>query len=149
MRLSRSLGLSALLAAAFFCGVLFQQYGLPAMTKTTYFKLEEPLLLQAEGEARDFHMLPPGTALYKDQSFPEGHTRYIVYLNIKGDIAAEKIDSDKPNLIDPVWAYPVQREDVPRLLAETPVSKDELVRILKARRMTREELAQIVREWQD
>ena len=119
------------------------------MSKTTYLKLQEPLLLNAEGAQKDFHMLPAGTALYKDESFPEGHTRYIIYVNIKGAFNAEKLESDKPNLIDPIWAYPVQRDELSDLLAETPVSKDDLVRILKARKMTREELAQIVREWRD
>lgn len=149
MRLLRRLTLPALLLVAFCAGVLFQHYGIPAMSNTTYFKLEEPLLLQAEGDARNFHMLPPGTPLYKDQSFAEGHTRYIVYVNIKGDIATEKVESEKAQLIDPIWGYPVQREDLLDLMADTPVSKNDLVRILKARKMTREELAQIVRDWQD
>lgn len=119
------------------------------MSKTSYFRLEEPLLLQADGDLKNFHMLPAGTALYQDQSFAEGHTRYIVYVNIKGAIATERVESDKPNLVDPIWAYPVQRDDVSTLIADTPVSREDLVRILKARKMTREELAQIVREWQD
>lgn len=134
---------------AFVAGYFFDVYGAPLMTKTVYLKLNEPLLLQSEGDMKNFHMLPEGAALYKDRSFPEGHTRYIVYLNIKGDFAAEKVESDKPNLIDPIWAYPVQREDLTALIAETPVSKEDLVRILKARKMTREDLAQIVREWRD
>lgn len=94
-------------------------------------------------------MLPAGTALYKDESFAEGHTRYIVYVNIKVAFDVKKVESDKPNLIEPIRAYPVQRDDVPDLIGQTPISKDDLVRILKARKMTREELAQIVREWRD
>jgi hypothetical protein len=138
-----------LLVAAFVGGILFHQFGISIMSKTTYLKLQEPLLLNAEGDLKNFHMLPAGTPLYKDESFPEGHTRYIVYINIKGDFSAEIVESNKPNLVDPIWAYPVQRSDLPGLIAETPVSKDDLVRILKARKMTREELAQIVREWRD
>jgi hypothetical protein len=72
-----------------------------------------------------------------------------VYLNIKGEFQSEKITSDKPGLIDPIWAYPVAREDVGKLVADTPVSKDELSRILKARKMTREDLAQILRDWKE
>lgn len=119
------------------------------MSKTQYLKLSEPLLLSAGGESKNFHMLPAGTPMYKDQSFPEGHTRYIVYVNFKGAFAAEVVKSEKPNLVDPIWAQAVNKDDVQQLIAETPVSKDDLVRILKARKMTREELAQIVREWRE
>jgi hypothetical protein len=132
--------------------MLFQKFGVPMMSKTTYLKLQEPLLLEVQepgSEQRNFHMLPAGAALYKDYDFPEGFTRYVVYINIKAEFAAEKIISDKPNLIDPIWAYPVQSEDLRKLIADTPVTKDDLVRILKARKMTREDLAQIVREWRD
>ena len=102
-----------MLAGAFACGMLFQRYGVPVLTNTTYFKLKEPLRLQSEStaEASDFHMLPTGTALYKDWTFPEGHTRYLVYLNVKGPIAAERVDSNQSNLVDPIWAYRVQRKD--------------------------------------
>ena len=149
MRNRNYLVLSSQIAAAFLCGMLFQKFGVPAMSKTTYLKLEEPLLLESEGKSQDFHVLPAGTALYVDRSFPEGFTRYIAYINIKGDFAAKKIVSDKMNLVDPIWAHPVQRSDLPFLMANTPVTKNDLVRILKARKMTREELAQIVREWKE
>ncbi|KAF1038921.1 MAG: hypothetical protein GAK35_03735 [Herbaspirillum frisingense] len=119
------------------------------MSNTGYLKLAEPLLIHAEGETRYYHMLPVGTPMYKDYSFPEGHTRYIVYVNVKGGFEAEKIVSDKQNLIDPIWGETVKKEDLKQLMDDTPVSKGELVRILKARKMMREELAQIVREWKD
>jgi hypothetical protein len=114
--------------------MLFQKFGVPMMSKTTYLKLTEPLLLESEGKAQDFHVLPAGTALYKDYDFPEGFTRYRIYINIKAEFAAQEIVSDKPNLIDPIWGHPVRRADLPFLLANTPVTKDDLVRILKVAR---------------
>jgi hypothetical protein len=149
VKVLRFLGLAALLAAVFASGMLSQKFGVPMMSKTKYLKLQEPLLIESEGKARDFHVLPIGTALYKDYDAPEGFTRYRIYINIKTEFAAEEIVSDKPNLIDPIWGHPVRRDDLPYLLANTPVSKDDLVRILKARKMSREDLAQIVREWRD
>lgn len=119
------------------------------MPNTTYFKLSEPLLLHADGEMSFFHMLPAGTPLYKDYSAPEGYTRYIAYINIKGEFSADTINSDKKNLVDPIWAYTVKKEDLTQLMKDNPISKDDLVRILKARKITREELAHIVREWKD
>ena len=152
MKMLRYTGLAALLAAVFGCGMLFQTFGVPMMKKTTYLQLEEPLLLEVlepGAQQRDFHMLPAGTALYYDYGFPEGHTRYAVYVNIKAKIAAKEVVSDKPNFIAPIWAEPVKAQDLPKLMADTPISKDDLVRILKARQVTREDLAQIVREWKE
>jgi hypothetical protein len=145
----RFIGVSAALISAFLLGSALQKYGVFQMSGTKYLKTTEPLLLTAGGEAKYFHILPAGTAMYKDYSFPEGHTRYIVYVNFKGAFAADVIESDKQNLIDPIWAYTIEKDDVQKLLAETPISKDDLVRILKARNITREELAQIVREWRE
>lgn len=119
------------------------------MSSTDYLKLTEPLLLNAGGETKYFHMLPVGTALYKDYSFPEGHTRYIVYVNVKGDFQAENVVSDKKNLIDPIWGTTVKKDDLKQLMAETPISKNDLVRILKARKFTREELVQILSVWEE
>jgi hypothetical protein len=133
-------------------GMLFQTFGVIMTKKTRYLELQEPLLLhvlEPGAQRRDFHILPAGTALYEDYGFPEGHTRYKVYINIKADFAAKEITSDKPNFIAPIWANPVQPEDLAKLISDTPIAKDDLVRILKARKMTREDLAQIVREWHD
>jgi hypothetical protein len=149
MNFSRIAVTTALVGGAFFAGGWAQKNGALLMSNTEYLKLSEPLLLSVEGIDRNFHILPAGTPLYKDQAFAEGHSRYIVYVNIKGEFAAEPITSDKKNLIDPIWAYTVPKDDVTELLAETPISKDELSRILKARRMTREDLAQILREWKE
>jgi len=152
MKVSRCVGFALVLALTFGAGMIFQTFGLPAMKKTTYLELQEPLLLEVlepGAQQQDFHMLPAGSALYPDYTFPEGHTRYIVYINIKAQIAAREIVSDKPNFIAPLWAEPVATRDLPALMANTPVSKKDLVRILKARAVTREDLAQIVREWSE
>lgn len=143
----RAIGVVAICAAAFLLGSFSQNYGVRTMSGTRYLKTTEPLLLTSQGASQGFHMLPAGTAMYRDHSFPEGHTRYIVYVNFKGAFAADVVESDKPNLIDPIWAHTVKKEDVHKLMADTPVSQDDLVRILKARKVTREELARIVRDW--
>lgn len=149
MRIFHTISLGLLVAGAFAVGAIAQKSGGLNMSNTEYLKLSEPLLLNADGEAKYFHMLPVGTPMYKDYSFPEGHTRYIVYVNIKGEFQAERIISDKKNLIDPIWGETVKREDLKQLMAETPISKNDLVRILKARKITREELAQILRDWEE
>lgn len=130
-------------------GITIQKYGVINMIKTTYIKTNEPLLLSAEGKSEYFHMLPPGTPLYKYRDDPEGLTTYMVYINIKSEFSFNTIESDKINLIDPIWAKTISPEQLPMVLSSVPISKDELVQILKARKISRDELAQIVRDWKD
>jgi hypothetical protein len=127
----------------------FQKNGDSIMSKTIYLKTTEPMLLGTEGQVQDFHVLPAGAALYKFKEFPEGHTTYLAYINIKGPFAAERIEANEANLIDPMWAMRVRPEEVAVLVQNTPISKDDLTRILKARKVTRDDLAQLVRDWKD
>lgn len=123
----RFIGLAGLLALVFGCGMAFQRFGVPMLKKSTYFQLQEPLQLEVlEPGARphDLHLLPVGTPLYFDHAFPEGHTRYIVYVNIKAKLAAKKIISDERNLIAPIWAEPVTAGDPSEPTVVTEVPKD-------------------------
>jgi hypothetical protein len=150
MKLLRAAVVVGCLFAAAAAGVVLERTGVADMaSKTTYYRTIEPMLIAAESESKTFHVLPAGTPIYYDKSFAEGHSRYIIYANFKGDLQAEKIESDKPNLIDPIWLYQVEKADLPKLIGEVPISKSDLVKIMKARKMTREDLAQIVREWTD
>ena len=150
MRLLRMVVVAGSLFAALAAGVVLERTGVTNMaSKTTYYRTTEPMLIAAESESRMFHILPAGTPIYHDKSFAEGHSRYVIYANFKGDLQAEKIESDKPNLIDPIWLYQVEKSEISKLIAEVPISKNDLVKIMKARKMTREDLAQIVREWTD
>jgi hypothetical protein len=133
---------------AFFLGIAIQKYGVFKMN-TTYIKTLEPLLLNSEGKTENFHVLPSHTPLYKYYDNPEGGTTYIIYINIKGDFTSETVQSEKANLIDPIWGHPIQRERLETIVETTPISKDDLLEILKARKMTKADLAQIIREWKD
>jgi hypothetical protein len=146
MKRLHAIGVLALVAGAFAAGAISATYGGIRMSGTKYQKTLEPMLLAAEGEAKNFYMLPPGTPLYKVRSYAEGHTTYLVYLNIKGKFANQAMESEHENLIDPIWATPVEVDDVPKLLGETPLTRDDLVRILKARAVSKDDLAYIVRE---
>jgi hypothetical protein len=44
--------------------------------------LTQPLIISSEQASKGLHMLPAGTTLYFDKSFPEGFTRYKVYINV-------------------------------------------------------------------
>lgn len=149
MRLSVKAAILGGLVAAFMAGSFIQKYGVLRLGGTTYVKTLEPLLLNAGGEHKYHYMLPPNTPMYKDFAFPEGHTRYVVYVNVKDRFASESVESEKTDLIDPVWAYTIAKDEVPKLMTSTPISKGDLIRILKAREVTREDLAKIAREWSE
>lgn len=149
MKFMPPLPLILLVAISFITGSLLERHGVLNMAGTHYIKTTEPLLLNTEGESKYYHLLPVGTALYKDATFPEGHVRYIAYINIKGAFGNEAIDSPKTNLVDPIWAYTIKPDEIKALMADTLISKDDLVKILKARNITREELVQILREWEE
>jgi hypothetical protein len=117
--------------------------GTSTMKSKHAMTLKEPLLI--EGEVQNYaSLLPSGTTLYLDKSWPEGHSTYHVYFHFKGHFESDPANAE---VIAPLWLRNVERDEVSKLLRDFPVSKDELVKILKARKITREELAQIVREW--
>lgn len=114
------------------------------MTTKHAFRTKEPLLII--GENNYFSVLPIGTAIYYDRSWPEGHSTYHVYFSIKGHIRSDPIDAE---MIDPLWLANVDATQLPKLLNDYPLSKKELIEILKAKEVTKADLIQIVRDWPD
>ncbi len=75
--------------------------------------ITEPLLMENVPGDDGYYVLPAGTVLYHDKSFPEGHDRYIVYFNHKGSISHEKIYADQDHdgiTISPVWLTSMDKE---------------------------------------
>lgn len=113
------------------------------MTSKTAFTIEEPLLIEGE-QQKTYSLLPAGSVLYLDKSWPEGHQTFHVYFHFKGNFKAAPAD---PTLISPLWLRTVDHEELSKLLNEYPVSKQELSALLRARGVTKAELTQILREW--
>jgi hypothetical protein len=135
-------------AAMITSGFIFLTYfllatGVLPITSKTAFKIEEPLLIEGE-QQKTYSLLPAGSVLYLDKSWPEGHQTFHVYFHFKGDFKATSAD---PNLISPLWLRNVDREELPKLLNEYPLSKQELVALLQAKSVSKSELTQILREW--
>jgi hypothetical protein len=117
--------------------------GVLSMTSKTAFTIEEPLLIEGE-QQKTYSLLPAGSVLYLDKSWPEGHQTFHVYFHFKGNFKAAPAD---PKSISPLWLRTVDREELPKLLSEYPLSKQELTALLRARSVTKAELTQILREW--
>ena len=129
-------------------GFIFLTYillatGVLAITSKTAFTIKEPLLIESERQ-KTYSLLPAGSVLYLDKSWPEGHQTFHVYFHFKGDFKAVPAD---PKTISPLWLRIVDRKELPKLLNEYPLNKQELTTILRTRGVTKAELTQILREW--
>jgi hypothetical protein len=113
---------------------------------TKIHTLESPLLLAGAKENSPFHLLPAGTTLYFDQSYPEGFTRYIVYVNVD-HYPLETQELDDPTLIIPITAFPLDKEDLKRLLVRNPITKAELASILKSGQLSKDEIRELLMEY--
>ncbi|CAI8778354.1 Transmembrane protein [Pseudomonas sp. IT-P100] len=111
-------------------------------------KTKEPLLIEGPNGDENYYVLPLGTTLYHDMSFPEGHDRYVVYLNHKGAIAHDEV-STKPeyggSFIDPLWISNIDVDTLKEIFKRFPLSKEDVVAAIKSNEITRDDLADIIR----
>ncbi len=115
-------------------------------------KTKEPLLIEGPNGDDNFYVLPLGTTLYHDKSFPEGHDRYVLYLNHKGVIAHEEVPM-KPeyggSFIDPLWLVNVDADTLIEIFKRFPLSKKDIAAAIKANELTKDDLADIIRSMPD
>ncbi|WP_369989623.1 hypothetical protein [Pseudomonas xanthosomatis] len=103
-----------------------------------------PLRIEAPVEDGNDYVLPPGTSLYPDKAFAEGHERYILYLYHKGVIAHEDVPMQAQyagRLIDPLWLSDIDANSAGRPL----LTKEDVLAALRANTLSRDELADILR----
>ena len=122
---------------------LLLSIGVLSMKSKAAFTIEEPLLIEGE-QQKTYSLLPAGSGLYLDTSWPEGHQTFHVYFHFKGNLKALPAD---PKSISPLWLRTVDREELPKLLNDYPLSREELTALLRARSVTKAELTQMLREW--
>ena len=136
--------LAGFVACALAGALTFKIGGTQKMSKV--HTLEFPLLLGADEQSKNLHLLPKGTTLYFDQSYPEGFTRYKVYINIDR-MPLKLTQPNDPNLIKPIDAYAPSKADLAKLLNQYPLSKDDLSAILKTSPITKEEIRELLVEY--
>lgn len=113
---------------------------------TKIHKLEFPLLIESEVESGSFHILPKGTTLYFDQSYPEGFSRYKVYINI--DRMPLKLEPlNDPTAIIPIEARAPDSESLKKLLRDYPLTKEDLVSILNSQKLSKEQIREILEDY--
>ncbi|WP_426200988.1 hypothetical protein [Pseudomonas sp. TWP3-1] len=96
------LAVSLLINAGFLTVVALKVFG----QRTDMLKTTEPLVIEANNDDDNVYVLPRGTTLYYEKSYPEGFSRYRVYFNHKGVIAGDPVRMEPKywgTLIDPLW----------------------------------------------
>lgn len=116
----------------------------PKMTKIHVLKF--PMLLGGPEGNGPYQLLPKGTTLYYDQSYPEGFTRYKVYVNVD-KFPLELRELSDPYSIDPITAFPLDKSDLRRLLDRNPITKEELAAILKSGQLSKQEIRDLLIEY--
>ena len=108
--------------------------------------LTYPLLLSSPEKSQNMYLLPKGTTLYFDQAFPEGFTRYKIYINIdRMPLALHELAD--PTTIIPIEANAPSKEDMLKLIREYPLSKEDLASILKSNQLNQDEIKQLLIEF--
>jgi hypothetical protein len=102
----------------FFSGMIFGIVLVAALCRlysrtkvTKVHTLKAPLILLSNEHSKDVHLLPAGTTLYFDQSFPEGFTRYKVYINIDR-MPLPLRDLADPTEVDPIEARSLSKSEL-------------------------------------
>lgn len=133
------------MSAASLLGLLLFFYSAKHKTAKIH-ELEFPLLVSSDRESKITHLIPAGTTMYFDQAYPEGFTRYKVYVNLNRLPLGLKELSD-PTAILPMEGAAPTGDDLKKLLSSYPLTKNDLEAILKSGKVTREEIKTLLAEY--
>jgi hypothetical protein len=126
--------------------VCFSVHPHSALNITKVHTLKFPMLLGGPGGNGPFQLLPKGTTLYYDQSYPEGFTRYKVYVNIDRYPLTLSELSD-PTEIDPLLAFAMDKGGLKRVLDRNPITKEDLTAILKWKQLSKQDIRDLLEEY--
>lgn len=91
-------------------------------------------------------LLPTGTTLYYDTSFPEGFSRYKIYVNI--DRMPRELETlQDPTVIDPIDATAFSQGALLKLLRNHPLTKDDIRAIINSGYLSKDEIKEILSEF--
>lgn len=136
-----ALGLVAGLAAA---AVLLFTWNSQKMIKV--HTLKQPLILSSDTAGKALHLLPAGATLYFDKSFPEGSTRYKIYVNVDRMPLSLRELTD-PNEIDPLDARAFDKLALAQALKSYPLTQKELASILQSPQLSIQDVQEVLTEY--
>jgi hypothetical protein len=88
--------------------------------------LQAPLSIGSEKD-NNYYLLPKGTYLYFDTVFPEGFTRYKIYLNIKENF---ELHDNTSGVEAPISADSISKPSLLNILKNVKLDKDDIKAIL-------------------
>ena len=89
---------------------------------TKIHTLAAPLIVATQdSSSKNLHLLPKGSTLYFDKSYPEGFSRYKLYINV-ARIPLQLEALADPTEIRPVDAYASSPADLRKLLEDYPLT---------------------------
>lgn len=109
-------------------------------------QLTAPLQFTGNSTNGPVYLLPAGTSMYFDQSFPEGFSRYIVYFNVEG-IKLESKEATEKFWLDPLTAYPIDKDSLDQLLKSGQMTKEQLRSILKYGSLSKQDIRELLEEF--
>lgn len=124
--------------------ILFSIWSTQKMTKIHVLK--QPLIVSSNNAEKVLHLLPVGATLYFDKSFPEGFTRYRIYVNVDRMPLALRELAD-PNEIDPLEARAFDKPGLAQALRDYPLTREELAAILHSPQLTRQDVQEVLKEY--
>jgi len=113
---------------------------------TKVHTLKQPLILSSNVPGKVLHLLPVGATLYLDKSFPEGFTRYKIYVNVDRMPLALRELAD-PSEIDPLEARAFDKPTLAQALRNYPLTRDELAAILQSPQLTKQDVREVLKEY--
>jgi hypothetical protein len=108
--------------------------------------LQFPLLLAGPSGDMPLHTLPAGTTMYFDRSYPEGFTRYKVYVNVDRLPLPLTTLADR-TAINPITAWKMDKDDLKRPSGHNPVTREWLASILKSGQLSRDEIREVLADY--
>ena len=110
---------------------------------TKVHRLKMPLILASDTPTKNLHLLPAGTTMYYDRSFPEGFARYKVYINVDR-MPLTLVELDDPTEIDPIEARALDKNDLIRALRDYPLTRTDLEAILNSKHLSHQEIQEVL-----
>jgi hypothetical protein len=141
MKTSKILLLTSGALAGFLLAVVLLTLGIQEK-KPRVHTLKTPLILLSNVPSTNLHLLPIGTTLYFDQSFPEGFTRYKIYMNIDRMPLALRDLADASE-VDPIEARALTQFDLAKAVRDYPLTRQELEAILHSKHLPRQEIVEV------
>lgn len=121
-------------------------YVLEKMKMPRVHKLQFPLALSGGTSNGPTSILPKGTSLYYDQAFPEGFVRYKIYVNVEG-VKLESQEVTEKFWIDPLTAFPFDKDSLQKLIRDYPLTKDDLAAILRSGTISKQDIRDLLTEF--